>query len=113
MRSSSRSSTRYGNFDIISTISRIFQSLSSMPPHLRRVAYSTSFPCLLDANFCLRSDVMTNSRLQARDAHDTFFMSQPETSDTFPEEYLEKVKDVHEKGGFGSIGYRYGYSSSY
>ena len=48
----------------------------------------------------------------ARDAHDTFFMSQPETSDTFPEEYLEKVKDVHENGGYGSIGYRYGYRAS-
>jgi phenylalanyl-tRNA synthetase alpha chain len=46
----------------------------------------------------------------ARDAHDTFFMSQPEKSDTFPEEYLEKVKDVHENGGYGSIGYRYDWS---
>jgi len=43
----------------------------------------------------------------ARDAHDTFFLENPKTTDKFPEDYLQKVKDVHEKGGYGSIGYRY------
>ncbi|KAL3868753.1 hypothetical protein ACJMK2_041519 [Sinanodonta woodiana] len=43
----------------------------------------------------------------ARDAHDTFFLSDPATASKFPMEYLEKVKDVHEKGGYGSQGYRY------
>jgi len=28
----------------------------------------------------------------ARDAHDTFFLTHPATSDTFPEDYLERVK---------------------
>lgn len=41
----------------------------------------------------------------ARDAHDTFFISNPRTSSKFPEEYLEKVKNVHSKGGYGSLGY--------
>lgn len=43
----------------------------------------------------------------ARDAHDTFFLSDPQfstLSDVDPE-YLQKVKQVHEKGGFGSQGY--------
>ncbi|XP_015599229.1 phenylalanine--tRNA ligase alpha subunit isoform X2 [Cephus cinctus] len=43
----------------------------------------------------------------ARDAHDTFFISEPRTSSNFPNEYLEKVKQVHSKGGYGSQGYGY------
>lgn len=43
----------------------------------------------------------------ARDAHDTFFVSSPEKSYRFPEEYLERVKEVHSIGGYGSQGYRY------
>lgn len=40
----------------------------------------------------------------ARDAHDTFFLSDPKTSDKLPKEYVEKVKKVHSEGGYGSIG---------
>ncbi|XP_015187509.1 PREDICTED: phenylalanine--tRNA ligase alpha subunit isoform X1 [Polistes dominula] len=43
----------------------------------------------------------------ARDAHDTFFISKPSHSDSFPPEYLEKVKKVHSEGGYGSQGYCY------
>ncbi|KAI6173761.1 Phenylalanine--tRNA ligase [Aphelenchoides besseyi] len=43
----------------------------------------------------------------ARDAHDTFFISDPSISTEFPKEYLERVKQVHSKGGYGSIGYEY------
>ncbi|XP_020708753.2 phenylalanine--tRNA ligase alpha subunit [Athalia rosae] len=43
----------------------------------------------------------------ARDAHDTFFISDPKTSSNFPMDYLESVKKVHSKGGYGSQGYRY------
>uniref|UniRef100_A0A336MBU6 phenylalanine--tRNA ligase n=1 Tax=Culicoides sonorensis TaxID=179676 RepID=A0A336MBU6_CULSO len=43
----------------------------------------------------------------ARDAQDTFFLSMPEKSYKFPVDYVEKVKDIHSKGGYGSIGYRY------
>ncbi|KAI1709363.1 tRNA synthetases class II core domain (F) domain-containing protein [Ditylenchus destructor] len=43
----------------------------------------------------------------ARDSHDTFFVSEPAVSTKFPEEYLEKVKKVHSKGGYGSVGYQY------
>lgn len=43
----------------------------------------------------------------ARDAHDTFFIDYPSKSYKFPEEYLERVKTVHSKGGYGSQGYGY------
>ncbi|EFO26947.1 hypothetical protein LOAG_01536 [Loa loa] len=43
----------------------------------------------------------------ARDAHDTFFLSDPEKSFSFPEDYLQRVKKVHAEGGYGSRGYNY------
>ncbi|XP_069694366.1 phenylalanine--tRNA ligase alpha subunit-like isoform X2 [Periplaneta americana] len=43
----------------------------------------------------------------ARDAHDTFFVSSPRCSSHFPPEYLQKVKQIHSKGGYGSQGYGY------
>ncbi len=42
----------------------------------------------------------------ARDAHDTFFMKgESGTTRSLPEDYYEKVKTIHEGGGFESIGY--------
>lgn len=42
----------------------------------------------------------------ARDAHDTFFLTKPAATPvaTVPQDYLERVKAVHERGGFGSQG---------
>lgn len=42
----------------------------------------------------------------ARDAQDTFYISDPERTLEVPLDYLEKVKKVHSEGGFGSTGYR-------
>lgn len=46
----------------------------------------------------------------ARDDHDTFFLSTPETanldSDCMTKDYLQRVHNVHTDGGHGSIGYR-------
>jgi len=41
----------------------------------------------------------------ARDAHDTFFVKSPANCNTVPEDYYERVRSVHEEGGYGSIGY--------
>ncbi|CAH0473717.1 unnamed protein product [Peronospora belbahrii] len=41
----------------------------------------------------------------ARDAHDTFFLTQPKHCLTVPEDYYQRVQDMHENGGFGSIGH--------
>ena len=43
----------------------------------------------------------------ARDMHDTFFLKKPTHCKEFPQEYGQRVKDIHEKGGFGSLGYQY------
>lgn len=45
----------------------------------------------------------------ARDAHDTFFVSDPEKTELekIPREYVERVKRVHSVGGYGSTGYNY------
>ena len=46
----------------------------------------------------------------ARDEHDTFFLSDPEFANVPDRSYLERVKNTHESGGFGSRGYRYEWS---
>lgn len=43
----------------------------------------------------------------ARDAHDTFFLSDPHSAQDIPEEYMERVKKVHSEGDYGSQGYQY------
>ncbi|XP_044955675.1 phenylalanine--tRNA ligase alpha subunit, cytoplasmic-like [Hordeum vulgare subsp. vulgare] len=43
----------------------------------------------------------------ARDSHDTFFLKAPATTPQLPDDYLEKVKQVHQSGGYGSKGYGY------
>ncbi|KAJ4890847.1 putative phenylalanine--tRNA ligase alpha subunit [Raphanus sativus] len=43
----------------------------------------------------------------ARDSHDTFFLKAPSTTRELPEDYVERVKQVHESGGYGSRGYNY------
>ncbi|CAA3030866.1 phenylalanine--tRNA ligase alpha subunit, cytoplasmic-like [Olea europaea subsp. europaea] len=43
----------------------------------------------------------------ARDSHDTFFLKEPSTTKMLPEDYVERVKGVHESGGYGSRGYGY------
>ncbi|GBG76970.1 hypothetical protein CBR_g23301 [Chara braunii] len=48
----------------------------------------------------------------ARDSHDTFFLAEPATARSFPEDYLERVKNVHERGGYGSTGYGYDWKRS-
>ncbi|KAL5981179.1 hypothetical protein ACLOJK_029100 [Asimina triloba] len=43
----------------------------------------------------------------ARDSHDTFFLQVPSATKKLPEDYVERVKCVHESGGYGSRGYGY------
>jgi len=46
----------------------------------------------------------------AREAHDTFFISNPARALSVPEDLFKRVKDMHEHGGHGSIGWRYDFS---
>ena len=43
----------------------------------------------------------------SRDMHDTFFIAHPASTLRIPADYLARVKEMHEVGGFGSIGYHY------
>lgn len=47
-----------------------------------------------------------------RDAHDTFFVKEPAECLTVPEDYLKQVQQVHQVGGYGSVGYRYTWHKS-
>lgn len=41
----------------------------------------------------------------ARDVQDTFYIKDPAAATDFPKEYFERVRKVHQNGGYGSIGY--------
>ncbi|PNY11964.1 putative phenylalanine-tRNA ligase alpha subunit-like protein [Trifolium pratense] len=43
----------------------------------------------------------------ARDSHDTFFLETPSTTKELPEDYVQRVKQIHESGGYESRGYGY------
>lgn len=43
----------------------------------------------------------------ARDSHDTFFLKAPASTPHLPEDYLQRVQAMHERGGHGSVGYGY------
>ena len=45
----------------------------------------------------------------SREMHDTFFLSYPAraNSEKFHPDYFKRVKEMHESGGYGSIGWRY------
>ena len=47
----------------------------------------------------------------ARDMHDTFFLKDPVKCLSFLDEpYVERVRQVHQHGGYGSQGYKYDWS---
>ncbi|GAA6043238.1 hypothetical protein JCM8097_008476 [Rhodosporidiobolus ruineniae] len=46
----------------------------------------------------------------ARELQDTFYVKDPVASTSFPQDYYERVKHVHENGDYGSTGYRYPFS---
>ena len=48
----------------------------------------------------------------ARDAHDTFFMKTPAAANRAPEDYVKRVRAMHETGGGGSIGHQYSWKRS-
>lgn len=65
----------------------------------------TNSPGFIESSFWNFDALFQPQQHPARDAHDTFFMSEPETSADFPEDYLQRVKTMHEVGGSGSIGF--------
>lgn len=45
----------------------------------------------------------------ARDSHDTFFIKSPATTKDIPADFMAETKAIHEVGGYGSQGYKYGW----
>ncbi|KAG1175617.1 hypothetical protein G6F70_003957 [Rhizopus microsporus] len=64
--------------------------------------------CFAESSFWNFDALFQPQQHPARDAHDTFFLKDPATSDRYPRELMEKIKETHEHGGdTGSIGYNY------
>ncbi|CAO3646568.1 unnamed protein product [Cunninghamella blakesleeana] len=64
--------------------------------------------CFVESSFWNFDALFQPQQHPARDAHDTFFLKDPATTDRFPRDLMEKIKVTHENGGdTGSIGYNY------
>uniref|UniRef100_A0A646QF40 phenylalanine--tRNA ligase n=1 Tax=Hemiscolopendra marginata TaxID=943146 RepID=A0A646QF40_9MYRI len=96
----------------VSPVCGFFHPLMKVRAEFRQIFLEMGFTEMPTNNFIESSFWNFDALFQpqqhpARDAHDTFFISDPHYAVEFPEEYLQKVKAVHEKGGFGSQGYKY------
>eukprot|EP00268_Persea_americana_P008126 TRINITY_DN13118_c0_g1_i1.p1 TRINITY_DN13118_c0_g1~~TRINITY_DN13118_c0_g1_i1.p1 ORF type:complete len:177 (-),score=35.21 TRINITY_DN13118_c0_g1_i1:640-1170(-) len=78
----------------------------------RRIFLEMGFEEMPTSNFVESSFWNSNALFQpqqhrARDSHDIFFLKVPSTTRQLPEDHVERVKRVHESGGYGSQGYGY------
>eukprot|EP01059_Diplonema_ambulator_P034395 TRINITY_DN767_c0_g2_i1.p1 TRINITY_DN767_c0_g2~~TRINITY_DN767_c0_g2_i1.p1 ORF type:complete len:559 (+),score=164.55 TRINITY_DN767_c0_g2_i1:145-1677(+) len=64
----------------------------------------------VDSSFWNFDTLFVPQKHPARDAQDTFFVTDPASSTNHPEEYVKLTKQVHETGAFGSTGYQYQWS---
>ncbi|CEH12159.1 phenylalanyl-trna synthetase alpha chain [Ceraceosorus bombacis] len=64
----------------------------------------------VESSFWCFDSLFVPQQHAARDVQDTFFVKDPPAAKDLPEDYLKKVTQVHEEGGFGSTGYRYPFS---
>lgn len=68
--------------------------------------------CFVESSFWNFDSLFQPQQHPARDAHDTFFLNNPKFSkikQLLPD-YFQRVKEVHEKGGYGSLGWKYNWS---
>ncbi|CAN0571499.1 unnamed protein product, partial [Ectocarpus sp. 12 AP-2014] len=83
----------------------MFMGFEEMPTNRWVESSFWNFDSLFQPQASASSEQQSNSH-PARDAHDTFFIKDPASALSFPENYLEVVKDTHETGGStGSVGY--------
>lgn len=61
----------------------------------------------VESSFWCFDSLFVPQQHPARDVQDTFFIKDPPYAKHIPEDYLKRVTQVHQKGGFGSVGYRY------
>ena len=69
--------------------------------------------CFVESSFWNFDSLFQPQQHPARDAHDTFFVTNPKYSKVEKRlpEYFKRVCDVHEVGGYGSIGWKYNWSA--
>jgi phenylalanyl-tRNA synthetase alpha chain len=89
-----------------------FHPLFKVRDHFRQILLELGFEemptnCYVESSFWNFDALFQPQAHPARDMHDTFFVKDPDVTTSFPEGYLERVKKVHEVGGYGSIGYNY------
>ncbi|KAL1930148.1 hypothetical protein VTP01DRAFT_1302 [Rhizomucor pusillus] len=64
--------------------------------------------CFAESSFWNFDALFQPQQHPARDAHDTFFLKDPASTDRFPRDLMERIKVTHENGGdTGSTGYNY------
>ncbi|PWZ00743.1 putative FRS2-phenylalanine--tRNA ligase beta chain, cytosolic [Testicularia cyperi] len=61
----------------------------------------------VESSFWCFDSLFVPQQHPARDVQDTFFIKDPPYAKHIPEDYLKRVTQVHQDGGFGSVGYRY------
>ncbi|KAN0063317.1 Phenylalanyl-tRNA synthetase, beta subunit, cytoplasmic [Thecaphora frezii] len=61
----------------------------------------------VESSFWCFDSLFVPQQHPARDVQDTFFIKDPAYAEEIPEDYLKRVTQVHQEGGFGSLGYRY------
>ena len=68
--------------------------------------------CFVESSFWNFDSLFQPQQHPARDSHDTFFLTYPKYSniDKSYVDYFNRVKDVHENGGYGSTGWKYNWS---
>jgi phenylalanyl-tRNA synthetase alpha chain len=90
-------------------------TLLKVRAEFRRILLDMGFSEMPTARFVESSFWNFDSLFQpqshpARDAHDTFFIKEPAEALRIPEDYMRRVRTMHELGGHGSVGYRYEWS---
>ncbi|KAL1917755.1 uncharacterized protein VTP21DRAFT_3589 [Calcarisporiella thermophila] len=103
------------NFDAVGVppTSGHLHPLMKVRQDVRQIFFEMGFEEMLTNNFVESSFWNFDALFQpqqhpARDAHDTFFLKDPVSSDRFPKDLMERIKRAHENGGdTGSIGYGY------
>ncbi|KAI7879901.1 hypothetical protein K492DRAFT_207947 [Lichtheimia hyalospora FSU 10163] len=103
------------NFDAVSVppSSGHLHPLMKVRQEFREIFFEMGFEematnCFAESSFWNFDALFQPQQHPARDAHDTFFLKDPATTDRFPRDLMERIKVTHENGGdTGSTGYNY------
>jgi len=102
------------NFSIVSVPSRYsgaLHPLTLQKERVKKIFLQMGFTEMnagkyVESSFWNFDALFQPQRHPSRDEQDTFFLANPATAADPPLEYLEKVKNVHTSGGYGSAGHQ-------